>query len=267
MYRFVFLLMLLLAGGCRNRPSQLDPFIGRTTVPPPPTGSVGPSNATGVAYPAAPPSFNSGTTSPGTTAPSTIPPAAPPGSFTPNMSTPPPQPLSSAVPPNTVPSGAAPPGANTPYQFTGGGSAIRVVPPDPNKPSSFNTSNGGIDIMQLPVKGQGTRPAAPPTNSTSLPVTPVSAAAGQTGNFGFDPTYSQLSGRLEYSSLDGRWLLRYVAPQTKADPYGGVAVLVPQGSMAGFNNGDFVNAQGRLQADGSASPVFTASALSLQRSR
>lgn len=121
--------------------------------------------------------------------------------------------------------------------------------------------------MQLPVKGQGSRPAAPPTNSTSIPATQVSASAAQGGNFGFDPNYSQLNGRLEYSSLDGRWLLRYVAPQTKADRYGGVVVLVPQGSMAGFNNGDFVTAQGRLQADGSASPIFTASALSLQRAR
>ena len=260
MYRFVLLLTLLLVGGCRNRSTQLDPFLGRTTVPPPPTGSVGAANPSGLSYPAAPPSFNSGST-----APSTIPPAAPSGGFTPNTSAPPPQPLSNAVPSNTIPSNATPPSTSPPYQFTGGGSAIRVMPPDPNARSSFGTSTGGIDIMQLPVKGQGSRPASAPNNSTSIPATPISSSTTQTGNFGNDPGYSQLNGRLEYSALDGRWLLRYLSPQSGPDRYGGVVVLVPQGSMAGFNNGDFVTAQGRLQADGSASPVFTASGLSLQR--
>lgn len=259
MYRFVFLFALLLLCGCRNRSAQLDPFLGRTTVPPPPTGSIGSPGATGLSYPATPPSFN-----PGSTAPSTIPPASP-GGFMPNTSAPPPQPLSNAVPSNNIPGTTAPPSANPPYQFTGGGSAIRVMPADPNARPSMGTSNGGIDIMQLPVKGQGSRPATPPVNSTSIPATPISNSTGQVGNFGNDPAYSQLNGRLEYSALDGRWLLRYAAPQSKTDRYGGVAILVPQGSMAGFNNGDFVTAQGRLQADGSASPVFTASGLSLQR--
>jgi hypothetical protein len=258
MYRYALLLTLLLVGGCRNRPTPFDPFLGKTTVPQLPTGSVGSSSAAGINYPAAPPSFNSGTT-----APSTIPPVTT-GGFTPNTSTPPPQPLSNSVPTNTVPANTNP-GGGTPYQFTGSGSAIRVNPPDPNTRSSFGTAGGGIDIMQLPVRNPGSRPATGPNNSMGIPATPVGSTSGQVGGYGNDPTYSQLSGKLEYSSLDGRWLLRYLAPQTKPDRYGGVVVLVPQGSMAGFNNGDFVTAQGRLEANGSASPVFTASALSPQR--
>ena len=266
MCRFVVLMLLLALGGCRNRPTQLDPFLGKTTVPPPPTGSVGTQAPLGSQFPAAPPNWNApptntlpGTTTPGTVAPGTGTPALPPGgSYTPSVPFPPPQTLSG---------GTAPPPNNTPYQFTGAGNSnIRVVPPDPNTRSSFGTPNGGIDIMQLPVKGQGSRPATTPpgtvtvvsnTTTTTLPVQPSS--------YGFDPSYSQLSGKLEYSPHDGRWLLRYVPPENRPDRYGGVAILVPSGSMAGYRSGDFVTAQGRLEAVGNASPVFTASGLSAQR--
>ena len=88
---------------------------------------------------------------------------------------------------------------------------------------------------------------------------------GQQAAYAHDETYSRLSGKLEYSSIDGRWLLRYVSPDGRADRFGGVVIVVPAGSMNGFRNGDFVTAEGRLDATGSASPVFAASAMSLQR--
>lgn len=192
------------------------------------------------------------------------------------------------------------PGASSPpTQFaSSSGTPIRVVPPDPNvrppgtptftgRPGTYNAAPGrGVDIMDLPVAGGGQQPKtasshthAPvqtyaPSAGTSPPPNPIpnldKAVAktvtlpAQQAAYGYDPSYTQLSGKLEYSSLDGRWLLRYVSPDKKPDQYGGVAVLVNNGSMAGFRNGDFVTVQGRLKADGSASPVFTASAIAPQ---
>lgn len=134
--------------------------------------------------------------------------------------------------------------------------------------------------MDLPVRGQSSQPktagggggalqsyTAPPGTTFNVD----SAAAktvtipGQTFAFANNETYTRLSGRLEYSSIDGRWLLRYVAPENRADRYGGVAILVGPNLTSDFRHGDFVTADGRLEAVGSASPVFTASNVTLQR--
>lgn len=292
--RLTFAMMLLVAlGGCRNRPTQLDPFLGKTAVPPPPTGSVGAAPG-GLAYPSPPPSSQNPTTVvPNVTTPGSV--GTPPttGSvyggaspFTPNAGakTPPPPPVS--TPQILSNNGAAPGGAssNPSTQFaSSSSSSIRVVPPSsgsPTSPQSLRTpaATGGVDIMDLPVKGQGPKTATgaahgapqvynPSTHSTSATQGPAKTVTlpGRQENYGRDANYTTLNGKLEYSSLDGRWLIRYVSPGEKPDQFGGVAVLVPAGPMTGFRNGDFVTAQGKLQAAGSASPVFTAVQLTPQR--
>lgn len=79
---------LLTASGCRNRPTQLDPFLGRTTVPPPPTGSVGVGK----------------TTPPSLVAPPSGSVYAPPGGFVSSNS----QPSTSAAPPSFTNSSSTP---------------------------------------------------------------------------------------------------------------------------------------------------------------
>jgi len=136
--------------------------------------------------------------------------------------------------------------------------------------------------MDLPVRGRTTQPQTavglPPrgaVQSYEAPTAPIydveNAVAktvtlpGQQFTYGFNENYSQLNGRLEYSTHDGRWLLRYVSPEERPDRFGGVVVLISTGAMTGFRNGDFVSVVGRIDATGSASPVFTASTVSLQR--
>ena len=266
-YRLAFAALVLMIGGCRNQPAQLDPFLGRTTVPPPPTGAVG---APGVlAYPAAPPSFTSPPVGSGSV------PATPPGTFVPGNSVAPARPLSSTVPPsNNLPS--------SPPSTVNVSTPMRVVAPDPNRRMVVGPStSGGVDIMDLPVRGQssqnktavgtGVRGAvqsyeAPSgaTYNVENAVAQVVTIPGQTPAYGFDETYSRLNGRLEYSASDGRWLLRYVSPENRPDRFGGVVALVPMGPM-NFRNGDFVIADGRIDATGSAVPIFTATNVSLQR--
>ena len=250
--------LMLSPVGCQNRPTQLDPFLGRTTVPPPPTGSVG----TGVVVPPA-----TGAT------PVAKPPIGTPPPTSPNIT--PPRVLSST------------PSTGTPGQFVGtGGTPIRVVQPDAGArpagsptytglPGTFSAPpGGGIDIMDLPVRGKSNQPKtagndgrgsqqsyAPPSDGTKVVTLP-----GKQSVYGFNEDYTQLSGKLEYSQFDGRWLLRYVAPGSRPDTYGGAAVLVLPGPPAGLRNGDFVTAQGRFDGGGSSgSPVFTAVSIAPQQ--
>lgn len=267
--RLVLAALLLFVGGCQNRPPQLDPFLGKTTVPAPATGAVGAQPPGVLAYPAAPPSFTS--PPPGTGAPT----SPPPSSFVPNNSTMP-RPLSGAAPPpNNLPS--------SPPATMNVSTPMRVVPPDPNRRMTVGPSTpGGIDIMDLPMRGQGNQPKtaigtgnrgalqsynAPggPSYNVENAVAQVVTIPGQTPAYGFDETYSRLNGKLEYSSVDGRWTLRYVAPENRPDRFGGVVALVPMGSMNGFRSGDFVTADGRIDATGPTTPIFTATAVTPQR--
>lgn len=136
-----------------------------------------------------------------------------------------------------------------------------------NQPKTATGAPRGALQSYVPPPGTGpnagaTAAAAIPPNA--LPARTVTLPAAQNA-YGYDDSYTKLTGRLEYSALDGRWLLRYVAPESKPDRFGGVAVLASSTSMAGFRNGDFVTAQGRLEAAGSASPMFTATAIAAQR--
>jgi len=136
--------------------------------------------------------------------------------------------------------------------------------------------------MDLPTRGQGNQPKtavgtgargalqsynAPggATYNVENAVAQVVTLPGQTPAYGFDETYSRLTGRLDYSNLDGRWLLRYVSPDNRPDRFGGVVHIIPMGQMTGLRNGDFVTADGRIDATGNGLPVFTATSVAPQR--
>jgi hypothetical protein len=266
--------------GCRNRPTQLDPFLGRTTVPPPPTGSVGAG----------------GTSVPALTAPPSGSVYAPPGSFG-SSST-----ASSSTGTVTPPPSFTNSSTSTPARFTGTGSpampssgvtgssgqSIRVVEPSPTtRPATTGgnlytgASAGGVDIMDLPVSGRSAQPKTAEggrgvqqnyTSGGTAGGLDMSAARsvtlpGQEPAYGFDAAYSQLNGRLEYSAADGRWLLRYITPGDRADRLGGVAVLSPNSPITGFRSGDMVSVRGRIENDGAGRtmPLYSAATINAQR--
>jgi hypothetical protein len=276
------LLATLALGGCRSRPAALDPFLGRTTVAPPPTGAAAVQPGAGLTLP--PPG-----TAPAGAAPAfSAPPAgsapagsiySPPGGFTPNTS-PAPRVLSNnGAPPATAPAGQP---ASPPTQFAStGGSPIRIQDPPPGSAAASAaarptlSNNSAVDIMSLPVSR---RSVSPPTNAAPQPAYPpgVGPATRTTtlpaadAAFGYNPNYSQLAGRLEYSPSDQRWFLRYVAPGNTPDRFGGVAWLAVQHASAGLKNGDFVVADGSFNASGAVNgvpPIFTTTNVVLQRDR
>ncbi|MBN8625907.1 MAG: hypothetical protein J0M17_10485 [Planctomycetes bacterium] len=271
--------------GCRNRPTQLDPFLGRTTVPPPPTGSVGVG----------------GTSVPALTAPPSGSVYAPPGGFgSSSTAATGSSPTGTVAPPPSFTNNSTP---STPARFTGTGSAampssgvtgssgqsIRVVEPSPStRPATTGgnlytgASAGGVDIMDLPVSGRSAQPkTAEGTRGVQQNYTSGGTAGGldmsaarsvtlpgQEPAYGFDTAYSQLNGRLEYSAADGRWLLRYITPGDRTDRLGGVAVLSPNSPITGFRSGDMVSVRGRIENDGAGRtmPLYSAATINAQRS-
>jgi len=65
-------------------------------------------------------------------------------------------------------------------------------------------------------------------------------------NYGHDPAYGWLRGKLEYSQIDSRWKLRYIPIDGKTDKYGGSVVLADPALLGGCERGDFVEINGRL---------------------
>jgi hypothetical protein len=273
------LIATLAVAGCRTRPAGLDPFLGRTTVMPPPTGAAAVQPGATIAVPpaGAPPS---------NTAPFTSPPAgspapagsiySPPGGFTPNTSAPP-RVLSNNGGPAASP---AAPAGSPPTQFASSGTPIRIEQPAAGNAAAseaarptISAHSGGIDIMSLPLSR---RSVSPPTNAAPAyppgvgPATRTTTLPSADSAFGFNQNYTQLAGRLEYSPSDQRWFLRYVAPGNTPDRLGGVAWLQVQRASPGLKNGDFVIADGSFNAGApvnGAPPIFTTTSVTLQRDR
>jgi len=289
-------ILLSLCAGCKNRPATLDPFLGRTKVPPPSTGAIGAQAPGAWNYPAAPPTLN--TTNSGGSI------YSPPGGFAPNTGTGGAAPTSpfSTTPTAPASGGAASPPVRftgtsgaAPISSTGGGSngqAIRIVdPPAGTTPAAASRSGtftgaggGGVDIMSLPAAGRSpqtadgsgratqqsfvqpaTPGAAPITSGIDLATARNSTIPGQEPRYGFDGAYTHLNGRVEFSQADRRWLLHYIEPGLVPDKLGGVVVLAPATPVA-LRNGDFVSVRGRVEASGNTSlPSFTATNVFPQR--
>ena len=304
MRRLLALIFIVgLCAGCKNRPAALDPFLGRTKVPPPATGAVGAQPPGAWNYPAAPPTLN--TSNAGGSIYSQ--PGGSPLSSGLNNGVAPASPFSTPAAPATggsssTParftgtSGAAPLSANTAAVSGGGsnGQAIRIVEspagtasnPAARSGTLTGAATGGVDIMDLPVSSRAAQPktaegtgratpqsyeqpagsAAPITSGIDLAAARNSTIPGQEPAYGFDAAYSQLNGRLEYSPADGRWQLRYVEPGLRPDQLGGLVVLAPTSPVAGFRNGDFVSVRGRVETNGGTSlPSYTATNVTPQR--
>lgn len=82
--------------------------------------------------------------------------------------------------------------------------------------------------MPIPTGGSGV------TSTSSRPL------------YGHDSEYAWLRGKLEYSSTERCWRLRYIPADGQADQYGGSVVLGDTRLLAGFERGDFVEVCGKF---------------------
>ncbi len=137
------------------------------------------------------------------------------------------------------------------------------------EPCRFTPSGRTINLMDLPDAGstRGAGSAATGARgevrlvSATEPVggasagTPVNRSRQTTelggsfsprAQFGHDPDYRWLRGRLEYSEIDRKWKLRYIPIDGTTDEFGG-SVVVPDASvLSGYERGQFVEVRGTL---------------------
>ena len=83
---------------------------------------------------------------------------------------------------------------------------------------------------------------------TSPAATNASAAAEFTprADYGHDPDYAWVRGKLEYSEIDRSWKLRYIPVDGETDKYGGSMVLPDPSVLTGCQRGEFVEIHGRV---------------------
>jgi len=256
---FVLVIAAVVLCGCRNQaPPAVDPFFGRTRVPPPPTGSLSGRRAA--------PYYRGASRA---------------------MA-----PLRSIVP---TPAGGSTTAEPAGEKLARGEPVIRVLQPRPkaaassshsgvshsavalaaSRPRRLRIPQKAIDIMDLPTAGGSASPKPArsasgssgfrlvsgtegPNDSEKVTVadgSSGSAAAGEKsgqfaprGSYGHDPEYGWLRGKLEHSQIDRHWKLRYIPIDGATDKFGGSVVLSNPSVLAGCERGHFIEARGKLGA-------------------
>lgn len=265
-----FLAVVLLAG-CQHGPGgTIDPF-GRTTIPPPPTGTAAihaprdqyygkptrpmvpvaakPGNATAsnATTPGAQPAnwvSNASATADPQNRLQPIPPyekEATPG-------TPPPATSPSVAQPVAANTTAAAPQHATPPQPPAASPAPTSVKPpaatpiDPTAPLQWASGNpsptAAATAQAKTVTGQ----------NVTVRREPVQQNPPRIARFGHAKDYTRLRGQLEYSAQDRVWKIRYIPIHGQQDAYGGQFILSDRSKLEAFQVGDYVTIEGAIIA-------------------
>lgn len=151
------------------------------------------------------------------------------------------------------------------------GAPIRIVEPDDadarpmvrsasyQAPRSHSAMPPGFtDISDLPEPRRGERRAEGFTPTGPAPERPTSIyavarnprsderPASARSRYGYDPQYRWLRGRLEFSSIDRQWRLRYIPLDGETDEFGGSVLLEDSPALDHFRPGDYVTVHGEL---------------------
>lgn len=154
-----------------------------------------------------------------------------------------------------------------------GGSAVRPA-------AAPRRAGALIDIMDLPPAGSTTKAggavsravyAASRKNGSVIAADGrskatggrvVAAAASEpfeergSPNYGFDTEYRWLRGKLEYSSIEQHWKLRYIPIDGETDDYGGSVVIDEADLPRGVERGDFIEVRGQIVSPTNDQPRF-----------
>ena len=142
----------------------------------------------------------------------------------------------------------APPGSARPLQApaTSGGSKSNVVNIDDLPPSTPPLGQPQTSYrpstIQL-VSGTEEIEAGPQDHAADGRLKPVAQMASQ---YGYDPQYGWVRGKLEYSESQRHWKLRYIPIDGATDGFGGSVILVDTPLLSGYERGEFVQVAGKL---------------------
>jgi hypothetical protein len=266
------LIAIVALAGCQQPGPVTDPFLYRSTIPPP-----------GTALSSAP------VVTPGPQPYYSTPPAVAAAPSSDTLSTPPPivqpapvapAPVVPVLPPRNYPQRG---GFDVPQSSNGpppadAGAATGAVAAAGSEPAVIRIAEPPVQhITALPAVGLANPVVASgtPTN-LSQAVVPASAvlplaasspeATGTSVNYpgdhpgvtyGYDPGYKALRGKLDYSVTARLWRLRYLPTDGPIDEYGGNVIIADGRQVNGFEPGDFVAVQGTLSPPSAATNSAT----------
>jgi len=223
--------------GCNMQSPRFDPFLGRTTVPPPATGHIV-SPIPGTTDPYYPP----GTTNVPGPAPSST------GSVVPQSGTSP-QTIPVTPQQGSVNSRRGDSLVTRPTSTTKKPSAvvqaahtsdIRIVEPEADKSTATDSNEPG--------RFRAAADAAPLSAKSRAAGGDVDSTSHSSQDYGFAPDYRWLQGTLEYSRIDRQWKLRYIPIDGDTDDYGGSVLLPDSAELADLEPGAFVRVEGQIAA-------------------
>lgn len=267
MTRTWFMAVALLAAGCKAPAPSIDPFFGRSTVPPPALGASAPPAADNAYYSgaSAAPGPGGRTTAggdgtaarpvsrrqQGADAAERVEPEARPATRS----------LRSAGPEESPPRGStqqlrAP--ALRSRQTSLQGDSGEESESTSAAPGRFaargplrRMSDSADDEADEPTDDAGVRQAG----FVELPARGESGVrrdggrAYATGSLRYDrdPDYAWLRGRLEYSPTADQWKLRYIPIDGATDDYGGSVIIADEAAVRDFRHGSFVDVHGQIE--------------------
>ncbi len=280
-----FLAAALLAG-CQHGPGgTIDPF-GRTTIPPPPTGTAAIHSKSNQYYGNSPRPMVPVASKPGnTTASNTAPPNTQAANWVSNTSTtadphnrlqpiPPYEKEASPVtpPPTATPVAAKPvaakpvaakpaapaatsttvtPPATQPQHTAAPTAAPKVNPPkatpiDPTAPLQWSSGNPAPSAAPAVATTAHTKPST--GQNVTVRREPVQQNPSRISRYGHTKDYTSVRGQLEYSAKDRVWIIRYIPIHGQQDAYGGQFVLSDRSKLEAFQAGDYVTIEGSIVA-------------------
>jgi hypothetical protein len=279
------LIAIVALAGCQQPGPATDPFLYRSTIPPPGTTLSAPTVTPGPQpYYSTPPTAAA--------APSAFAPDAPAAVVQPAPAPVVPVPAPVLLPQRNFPQRGGfdfPQSSNGPSPASAGAPATAVAAAGPEpairivEPLAAHTAAMPADGAAKPVATNGTptnpvsgvvlASAAAPIVAARTTAAPVAAnPAAATGNiassapsstaasdtsvnypgdhpgltYGYNPGYTALRGKLDYSVTARLWRLRYLPIDGPIDEYGGNVVIAESSQVNGFGPGDFVTVQGTL---------------------
>ncbi len=162
---------------------------------------------------------------------------------------------------------------HAPADVSPGGTGVVAVPNVAISASSAGSPAGAssVRIVESPAGGSvAAVPSTLPAGASTAAGPPLQVTVGEPAvaatkpaggaaksDYAFNPDYTALSGKLEYSKAARQWKLRYIPIDGKTDAYGGSVVLSDSAALEQFKPGDHVSVSGKLAAKSGSSGSFS----------
>jgi hypothetical protein len=123
-------------------------------------------------------------------------------------------------------------------------------------PAVTSSSQSRVELSALPRNASAGNQVS--ARSSSASPSRILRTAAPVSHYGFSHDYRWLKGQLEYSAAQRQWKLRYIPIDGQTDRYGGSVVLESVPALSNYRNGDFIQVQGVVRGQDTASSPYAA---------